>query len=907
MTAIDPLSLISAPAVAPDAAALVDVTGAQVSHGALSSALDAIGAAIGAQGLAGLRIVTLLPDCPGTLVLLLALMRQAQVMPLSPELTDAELRATLDGAGADVILTVPGAGRGVQGLAPATATAEPGGLDRIDRLAGSIATGGALPPAHVGPGLVLFTSGTTSQPKRVPLRLEALDLSAGTIATHLRLTPSDRAVHMLPMFHIGALVDLCLAPLKAGGSVCLAHPMSADSVARAVLQQGATWLQAVPTMMHALIAGIPPEQAAEMGARLRFVRSVSADLAPELQSRFEQHFAPAPVVQMYGMTEAAGQIASNPAPPDRGRAGSVGRVAGPELQVMDPLGNPLPPGASGEICIAGPQVSEGYENAPRAAHFHGRWLRTGDLGHLDGDGFLFLEGRLKEIINRGGEKIAPTEVERALTALPGLRDVVVFAQPHPTLGEVPAAVVVADDPGFDPQAARAALAEQLAPYKIPHRIAVLDEMPRLRSGKVDRRAAAAALTGGRPGNRQPLSALGARIAAIWADVLQSDRPGPADDFFDMGGDSLSATAFVTALETRLGRELPVDLLYRAPTLEGLEQAIEGFQGTTYHGPLPRRIFRAMRRRVAASPGQKLGPTSLISRWAGAAPGAPLVWSGGEMATILDITGHGRPLYEVQSLTGLPQKSARNTGLLADHYAAELADLLEPGGYAIGGFCQGAVLTRALAERLAARGCPPALFVPLDRHFDRPFTAAPALCVWSQSSPFSAANLFARPEGALPALYPRGAEGLRMPVPHLDLFRHAAMTGILARMDELMADPPRPADPPIGTPAPPRLRIRASGPRRARGGDRVTVQGRLGGLTGPSGGLRIGARWKNLDFHHRMSHAASLPLPGDGAFALEVPVPEVRMPLILEVDVMVDGFFWASDAGRRPWRRLVFIS
>lgn len=887
-----------------EAVALLDATGATLSYDALGSTLAACDAAVARSGLSGARIATLLPDTPGTLVLLLALMRRARVLPLSPGLTQAELRTTLDGAGIDVLLTPHGAETdGLDGIAPRRAQVTVGGLDQVPAMAASLRISGQGGATGEPPGLVLFTSGTTSQPKRVPLGVDALLISARAIAGHLKLGPGDRAVHMLPMFHVGALVDLCLAPLLSGGSVCLAHPMSPAATRDAVLDRGATWMQAVPTMMHALMADLDPATARAVGQRLRFVRSVSSDLAPALQQAFSDRFGGVAVVQMYGMTESAGQIASNPVPPAAGRPGSVGRIAGPEVCIMDTLGNPLPPGEAGEVCIRGPQVTPGYENADRAANFHGPWLRTGDLGRLDPEGWLWLDGRLKEIINRGGEKIAPTEVERALLDVPGVIEAVACAMPHPTLGEVPAAVVVTAD-GVDPDGLRPLLAQRLAPWKVPVRIRAVPGLPRLRSGKLDRRAAAALLDTGPVRAAEPLGAQAATIAAVWARVLGTERPGPDDDFFDMGGDSLSAATFCTALETRLGRDLPVDLLYRAPTLRDLDAAIAAHVGPAYRGPLPPRVFRAMRRQVAGSAGRKLGPASLVSRWSGAGTGVPLLWSGGDSAMMRDLLGPDRPFYELRSLTGLSVKSDRNTGLLADHYAGELADLLPAGGYVIGGFCQGAVLTRALAERLAARGVPPALFLTMDRHFADPFHAAPALCVWSQSTQFSAAKIFTAPELALSALYPLGAAPLRMPMPHLDMLEPGPMRQVLAAADRLVSRPPEPG-PASAVPPVPRARLRFRAPRMARAGGMIAVDGRVTGLP-PGGAPRVGARWKNLDLHHRDSHAGSTRPGPDGLFRLELPVPRVRIPLFLELDLVCDGFFWASDAGGRARRRLVIV-
>jgi acyl-CoA synthetase (AMP-forming)/AMP-acid ligase II len=249
-----------------------------------------------------------------------------------------------------------------------------------------------------------------------------------------------------------------------------------------------TWYTAVPTMHQALLDLAPRFQDSIAAARLRFIRSSSASLPPAVMTALEQAFG-VPVLESYGMTEAAHQMASNPLPPEPRFAGSVGIAAGPDIAIMDRQGNLLPSGATGEVVIRGPNVTAGYANNPTAneAAFHAGWFRTGDEGILDAAGYLRLTGRLKEIINRAGEKIAPIEVDNVLMEHPAVRQVVTFAMPSRVFGEdVAAAVVAQDGATVDAETLRRFVAERLAPFKVPRKIVFLSEIPKGATGKLQR-------------------------------------------------------------------------------------------------------------------------------------------------------------------------------------------------------------------------------------------------------------------------------------------------------------------------------------------------------------------------------------------------------------------------------------
>ena len=336
--------------------------------------------------------------------------------------------------------------------------------------------------------LVLHTSGTTSRPKIVPLRQRHLVRSATGIAGSLALTAADRSLQVMPLFHIHGLLAGLLAPLSAGGSVACTEGFDAFRFFTQLETLRPTYYTAVPTMHQMVIARSDRHRDAARAAGLRFVRSSSASL-PEPVLRQLTGLFDAPVIEAYGMTEATHQMCANPLPPAEAKPRSVGVATGIDLAVLDSANRVLEPRQRGEVSIKGPTVIDGYENNPEAnaAGFTDGWFRTGDEGYLDEDGYLFLTGRLKEQINRGGEKVSPLEVDEALLRHPAVAQAVTFAMAHSKLGEeVAAAVVPRDGEGIDERELRRFLAQSLAAFKVPRRILVLDELPKGPTGKLQR-------------------------------------------------------------------------------------------------------------------------------------------------------------------------------------------------------------------------------------------------------------------------------------------------------------------------------------------------------------------------------------------------------------------------------------
>jgi acyl-CoA synthetase (AMP-forming)/AMP-acid ligase II len=341
--------------------------------------------------------------------------------------------------------------------------------------------------------LVLHTSGSTGRPKRVPLRHFSLAVSSANVANTYELSQQDVSLCVMPLFHVHGLIASLMATLLSGGTVVVPTKFNALSFWRTVHEHQVTWYSGVPTM-HQLLLARAHHKPAE-AASLRFIRSCSAPLSPGLVHKTEGLFG-VPFVEAYGMTEAAHQMTSNPLPPRHRKAGSVGVGTGLRISIMDKEGNHLGTNQRGEVAIQGANVFRGYENdaEANARAFVNGWFRTGDEGMLDTDCYLHLTGRIKDIIIRGGENIAPHEVDEILLRHPAVAAAVTFGYVHPTLGEEVAAAVVLDE-GHD--ATELALIkhcrELLAEYKCPKKIHLVKSIPTTATGKIRRRAVAAAL------------------------------------------------------------------------------------------------------------------------------------------------------------------------------------------------------------------------------------------------------------------------------------------------------------------------------------------------------------------------------------------------------------------------------
>jgi acyl-CoA synthetase (AMP-forming)/AMP-acid ligase II len=412
-------------------------------------------------------------------------------------LSDLGARALIVAQGSDSAAIAVARERGIPVL-ELQAHADAGAGDfslHADAPAANVAEAAEVAAAAADVALILHTSGTTSRPKIVPLSHANLCASARNISRSLRMVPADCGLHVMPMFHIHGLIAGLLAPMAVGSRIFCTPGFNALRFFGWLRESRASWYTAVPTMHQAILARSRHNLDVIREHPLRFMRSSSSSMPPQVIAELERVFG-APLIESYGMTEATHQMTSNPLPPARRIPGSVGPAAGPKVAIMDTHGKLLDRGQVGEVVIRGDNVTAGYENnaEANAQAFVDGWFRTGDQGVLDADGYLTLTGRLKEIINRGGEKISPREVDEVLMDHPAVAQVVTFAMPHARLGEeVAAAVVLKESAQAEPAELRTFVAGRLADYKVPRTILILPEIPKGATGKLQRIGLAAKL------------------------------------------------------------------------------------------------------------------------------------------------------------------------------------------------------------------------------------------------------------------------------------------------------------------------------------------------------------------------------------------------------------------------------
>ncbi len=542
------------------------------------------GLGIGAED----RVAVVLPNGPDMATAFLAVACCAACAPLNPAYQAAEFRFYLQDLQARALLLLEG------DCSPARTVAEELGVAvvevRIDhaRPAGcfDLLTSAHGVPIQAGTdlarntALILHTSGTTSRPKIVPLTHANLVSSAANIAHFLALDDQDRCLNVMPLFHIHGLVGALLATLAGGGSVVCSPGFDPARFFGWVNEYQPSWYTAVPTIHQSIVSHGPEYRRAAPGHAFRFIRSSSSALPPRTLHDIEDLFR-SPVVEAYGMTEASHQMASNPLPPAARKPGSVGVSAGVGLAIMDDAGQQLASGQRGEIAIRGAGVTAGYENNPEAnakAYTHG-WFRTGDQGYLDDEGYLFITGRLKEIVNRGGEKISPREVDEALLDHPAVAQATAFAVPHATLGEdLAAAVVLRAGKAVSEAELRAHLFGVLADFKVPSRIIFLDEIPKGATGKIQRSSLHEKLA---PALVQlyaaPQTGDERFLAALFMEMLGCAQVGVNDNFFALGGDSLRGAQVISRINRDRGLEMPIPALFQHPTIVQLAAALEAEQ------------------------------------------------------------------------------------------------------------------------------------------------------------------------------------------------------------------------------------------------------------------------------------------------------------------------------------------
>jgi acyl-CoA synthetase (AMP-forming)/AMP-acid ligase II len=486
--------LDEAPAGAP---AIVVPDGPRLTYGAVREQVRRTADTLAELGIRrGDRVALVLPNGAEAIVAFLGAAVAATAAPLNPSYTEEEFRFYLDDTEAKALIVPPGGADAARRAATSDTTVveamlTPTGELRLDndrpRQAGR--TAGA--PAEDDVALVLHTSGTTSRPKRVPLKHRHLTASVEHIRATYELGPDDVSLCVMPLFHVHGLLASTLSTLRTGGVVVVPPRFNPLGFWPLLEAHRVTWYSAVPTI-HQLVLGRAGRREAT-ATTLRFVRSCSSALAPATMLQLEELLG-TPVLEAYGMTEAAHQMASNPLPPAPRLPGSVGPGTGVRIAIMDEHGVLLPTGAVGEVVIQGPNVTDGYENNPEAnaASYTDGWFRTGDLGRLDEAAYLTLLGRIKELIVRGGEKISPREIDEVMLEHRAVSEAVAFGVPHPVWGEEVAVAVVLQGEATEADLLRHCRG-QLAEFKIPRKIYVVERIPRTATGKVQRRHVATAL------------------------------------------------------------------------------------------------------------------------------------------------------------------------------------------------------------------------------------------------------------------------------------------------------------------------------------------------------------------------------------------------------------------------------
>lgn len=479
------------------AAVAVPEFGVVVTYDSLREQVLAMADALASAGIRrGSRVAIALPNGLPAIVSFLAASIAGTAAPLNPSYPYEEFLFFLRDTEAHLVLCPPAGAEFVRTAAAdlkipvlSVGMTDKGVVHVIDAPSGEKAT----EPAPDDIALILHTSGSTGRPKRVPLRHSNLAVSSANIANTYALTEEDVSLCIMPLFHIHGLIASTMATLLSGGTVVVPTKFNALSFWRTVREHRVSWYSGVPTM-HQLLMARTRHNTAE-AATLRFIRSCSAPLSAELIHKMEDVFG-VPFVEAYGMTEAAHQMTSNPLPPRHRKAGSVGVGTGIRISVMDKQGNHLGMNQRGEIVIQGASVFRGYENNPEANAkcLVNGWFRTGDEGYLDEDCYLHLTGRIKDIIIRGGENIAPHEVDEVLLKHPAVAAAVTFGCEHPTLGEEVAAAVVLHEPhGATEATLLNHCREFLAEYKCPKKLYLVASIPTTATGKIRRRAVARAL------------------------------------------------------------------------------------------------------------------------------------------------------------------------------------------------------------------------------------------------------------------------------------------------------------------------------------------------------------------------------------------------------------------------------
>ena len=566
----------------PKQSAIVGSQFAPLSYRELQDQIDEVRARLRQAGFdRDARIAIAIANSAEAALAIVAIACSAAAVPIDPKLTVAEVERCL-------LILRPSAMLVLRDInSAARSAAEQRGFPIIEASvlqAGMLGLQLAVPkigsasplddPDPEAPAFILHTSGTTADPNLVPFSHRNLLAVTKRLQTWFELTPQDRCLNVSPVYYSHALTTTVLPPLLTGGSVGLPANASNVNLSEWLGDLRPTWYSAGPTLHLSVLDKAQARPDAQTMHSLRFISSAGAPLAGDVHERLQAVLG-VPVLQHYGSSETA-QIATNL--PNRSKPGTCG-VPWPDIIIIvGEDGRPLPRGERGEILVRGPSVMSGYLNAPelnRSAFVDG-WFRTGDIGSLDEEGFLTLHGRQKELINRGSEKIAPLEIDQALMRHPGVAQAAAYAVPHPRLGEdVAAAVVLHPGSPVTPIELREFLSAQLAAFKIPRRIVIVDQLPKGITGKVQRKRLSEGSQDSAEQSAMSEVRLHAELLQLWKKILKTENISLDDDFFEKGGDSLLAMDVSLELQRLTGRALPESILFDASTIRELAKRLAG--------------------------------------------------------------------------------------------------------------------------------------------------------------------------------------------------------------------------------------------------------------------------------------------------------------------------------------------
>jgi oxalate---CoA ligase len=666
-------------------------------------------------------VTVVMPDGPALLSTILGVASVAICAPFNPALRNAEMESYLRDLSASALIIDRTVDLQVREIACRLGMAVLD-FERSLGVSGPASQAGQAQASDTA--LVLQTSATTGKPRLVPLTHSNLRAMAANTLRILHLTREDRFLSIMPLFHLTGLLS-SLAQLLAGGSVISTSGFDSSRFLNWLEQFHPTWYTAAPALHNAIVPLVEKRPDVLDRFPLRFARSIGAPLPQSLLADLERTLR-VPVLEGYGMTEA-GMVASNAPPPLKRKPGSVGQSAGPEVAIMGDAESFLPAGCEGEIAVRGPAVIQGYRNAEAdESVFRGGWFLTGDIGHLDEEGFLFVTGRTKDIINRGGEKVLPVEIDEVLSGHPSVSEAVAFGVPHPTLGEdVAAAVVLVPGASVTSVGLRRFVAARLADFKVPRRIVFLDAIPKGPTGKALRTKLAEQFqieeslregTARKPKEAaladlyrdpapveatdapRPLEAAETRLAAIWRHVLGIPYVGVDDDFFALGGDSLSAALMLVELQEELKSD------------QDLFNAVEFFDHPT---------VASLARLVVASgaqwydscelEGRRKSPEALVLAIQKQGSRIPLFCFPASsidpfyLRHLSKGLGNSQPFYAVRHPQPLRDNRLLKIEDLARISIAAIRSVAPNGPYVIAGHCFGGVIAFETARQLLSQG------------------------------------------------------------------------------------------------------------------------------------------------------------------------------------------------------------